>query len=598
MRLTGNVSLRPPHPADASSGPAQLLRRLVPEPGRLHIGRALLLGAAAWLAGCGRESPSPVAPPPAAPPTPASATAVAGGFEDVTAAAGLNFVHQLADGRLSNIMESDGAGGAFLDFDNDGFLDVYLVNGGPAPAFSDAPPGTPRAPNRLFRNRGDGTFEDVTERAGVAGHGFGTTAAAADYDNDGHADLLVVNFDGLILYHNAGNGTFAEVTERAGLRSTQAGISATFLDADRDGYLDVFVANYLRYDPAVKVPPGTQTPYPGPLAYESEFNLLYRNRGDGTFEDVSVQSGIRIAGHRAMSVAALDFDRDGDQDLYVSNDGTPNLLLANDGQGRFLDVGLKAGASFNQFGAADGSMGAAVGDCNGDGFPDLFVTRFGNASLYVNSGQGYFEDRIQPSGILPVSSQYTGWGGNFLDFDNDGDLDLFIANGDAHFLRGMPALLLENRGDGSFLDASAKGGALTAQPRNARGSGAWDFDNDGRMEVLTSTLGDRAVLWRNASRTDAHWLTLKLTGSQGNRDGFGAHVQVTAGGRTWSAECRCPTSYVFQQDPRLHFGLATNRNVDRLEIRWPGGATQLLTNLVADQVLQITEPGESRWKQP
>ena len=597
MRLTGTLSF---HPLPTATTPCRARRVAgAPSPaGRLTPpGRMLLILTAACLAGCRRETPATDSPRTgeslAAPVT----QVAAGIFEDITTAAGLDFAHQIADGQLSNIMESDGAGGAFLDVDNDGFLDVYLVNGSPAPAFSDAPAGTPRQPNRLFRNRGNGTFEDVTERAGVAGHGFGTTAAAADYDNDGHTDLLVVNFDGLILYHNAGNGTFAEVTERAGLISQQAGISATFLDVDRDGHLDVFVANYLRYDPAVKVPPGTQTPYPGPLAYEPEFNLLYRNRGDGTFEDISERAGIRIPGHRAMSVAALDYDVDGDTDLYVSNDGTPNLLLANDGRGRFVDVGLKSGAGFNQFGAADGSMGAAVGDCNGDGLPDLFVTRFGNASLYLNSRGGYFEDRIQPSGILPVSSQYTGWGGNFLDFDNDGDLDLFIANGDAHYLRGMPPLLLENRGDGSFLDASAKGGAMTAHPRNARGSGAWDFDNDGRMDLLTSTLGDRAVLWRNVARTGAHWLTLRLTGTQGNRDGFGAHVQVTAGGRTWSGECRCPTSYVFQQDPRLHFGLATNRSVDRIEIWWPGGQTQRLANVTADQVLEVIEPGESRWPQ-
>ena len=495
-------------------------------------------------------------------------------------------------------MESDGAGGVFLDLDGDGFLDVYLVNSGPAPVLSDAPAGTERWPNRLYRNRGDGSFEDVTRRAGVEGRGFGTTAAAADYDNDGLTDLLVVNFGGLILYHNEGHGTFADVTEKAGLTSKQAGISATFLDVDNDGYLDVFIANYLRYDPAVKVPPGTKAPYPGPLSYEPEFNILYRNRGDGTFADLSEAAGIRIPGHRAMSVAALDYDLDGDEDLYVSNDGTPNLLLANDDKGHFTEVGLKAGVSFNQFGAADGSMGAAVGDANGDGLPDLFVTRFGNASLYLSSRGGFFEDRIQPSGILPISSQYTGWGGNFLDFDNDGDLDLFIANGDAHFMKGMPPLLLENRGDGSFSDASAKVGLVFKQLLNARGSGAWDFDNDGRMDLLITSLGDRVVLWRNMGQTGNHWLTLKLEGTRGNRDGFGAQVRVTAGGPTLYAESRCPTSYVFQQDPRLHFGLGGSRVVDRIEVRWPGGQTQTLTNVVADQVLKVTEPGESRWTRP
>jgi hypothetical protein len=510
----------------------------------------------------------------------------------------LDFVHQLADGKLDNIMESDGAGGAFLDVDNDGFMDVYLVNSGPAPVLSDAPPGTPRWPNRLYRNRGDGTFQDVTRHAGVEGHGFGTTAAAADYDNDGYTDLLVVNFDGLILYHNNGDGTFRDVTDKAGLTSKQAGISATFLDVDNDGYLDIFVANYLRYDPAVKNPPGTQAPYPGPLLYEPEFNLLYRNRGDGAFEDISERAGIRIPGHRAMSVTALDYDLDGDEDIYVSNDGTPNLLLANDGKGHFQDVAMRCGVGFNQFGEAAGSMGAAVGDCNGDGLPDMFVTRFGNASLYLNSIGGLFEDRIQFSGILQISSRYTGWGGNFFDFDNDGNLDLFIANGDAHFMRGMPPLLLEGRGDGSFTDASAKGGPLFERPLNARGSGAWDFDNDGRMDLLITSLGDRAVLWRNTGRAGNNWLTVKLEGTRCNRDGFGAKVRVTADGRTLCEESRCPTSYVFQQDPRLHFGLGKSTVAGRIEVRWPSGLTQTLTNVTANQVLKVTEPGASRWSRP
>ncbi len=557
--------------------------------------RLLTILAVALLGGCDRESPPTNSHRQGHPPGGRAAPAAAGIFQDVTAAAGVDFVHQLADGQLSNIMESDGAGGTFLDFDNDGFMDCYVVNSGPAPVLSDAPAGTERWPNRLFRNRGDGTFADVTEQAGVAGHGFGTTAAAADYDNDGATDLLAVNFGGLILYHNEGNGTFTDVTGKSGLNSKQAGISATFLDVDNDGYLDVFVANYLHYDPAVKVPAGTKAPYPGPLAYEPEFNVLYRNRGDGTFEDISEAAGIRIAGHRAMSVTALDYDLDGNEDLYVSNDGTPNLLLKNDGQGRFTEIGLKAGVGFNQFGAADGSMGAAVGDGNGDGLPDLFVTRFGSASLYLNSRGGFFEDRIQPSGILQVSASDTGWGGNFLDFDNDGDLDLFIANGDAHFMRGMSPRLLENRGDGSFIDATGKGGPLFERPLNARGSGAWDFDNDGGADLLITTLGGRAVLWRNVGPATNHWLTLTLQGTHGNRDGFGAQVRVTAGGRTFSAEARCPTGYLFQQDPRPHFGLGEAKTVDRIEIRWPGGATQTLTNVAADQLLKIAEPGESRW---
>jgi hypothetical protein len=508
----------------------------------------------------------------------------------VTRSAGLVFTHQIANGQLDNIMKSDGAGGTVLDFDGDGWMDVYLVNSGPMPVLSDAPPGTPRLPNRLFRNRGDGTFEDVAARAGVEGRGFGTTAAAADYDNDGDTDLLVVNFGELILYRNRRDGTFEDATAAAGLTSTQAGISATFLDIDRDGWLDLFVANYLEFDPAIKPPPGSGVPYPGPLSYEPQFNLLYRNRGDGTLEDVSERAGIRIAGHRGMSVTPIDYDDDGDQDLYVSNDGTANLLLVNDGTGRFAERALETGVAFDQFGQAGGSMGATVGDVDADGRPDLFVTRFGNASLYINSAGGFFEDRVVASGILGVSSKFTGWGGNFFDHDNDGDLDLFIANGDPHYLKGMPCLLLENRGAAVFVDASARGGSFFREPANLRGSGALDYDNDGRVDLVLTSLGGPAALLRNVGSAPGHWLTVWLVGARSNRDGFGSKVTVVAGGRTQRAEARCPTSYVFQGDPRLHFGLGTAATIERVEIRWPGGQTQTIAAPGVDTILRVIEP--------
>ncbi len=538
------------------------------------------------LAGCGK-SPDPATDVPAPTTRGASASPM---FEDVTARAGIDFVHQLANGQLDNIMKSDGAGGTILDFDGDGFMDVYLVNSGPVPVLSEAPVGTARLPNALFRNRGDGTFENVTQRAGVEGRGFGTTAAAADYDNDGDTDLLVVNFGELILYRNRGDGTFEDATSSAGLTSHQSGISATFLDVDNDGRLDLFVANYLVFDPAIKPPAGSGVPYPGPLSYEPEFNLLYRNRGDGTFEDLSEPAGIRIKGHRGMSVTPFDYDLDGDQDLYVSNDGTANLLLANDGKGHFKEVGLECGVAFNQFGEAAGSMGAAVGDVNGDGLPDLLVTRFGNASLYLNSRGGLFDDRIAASGLLSASSQYTGWGGNFLDFDNDGDLDVFIANGDPHYLKGSPSLLLENQGVGAFVNVSDRGGAFFQRQLNLRGSGAFDFDNDGRTDLIASSLGAPAVLLHNRGATSGHWLTVKLVGTRSNRDGFGAQVKVVAGTRSWQAEARCPSSYVFQQDPRLHFGLGAETAIARIEIRWPSGQTQTVANPAVDQVVRIEEP--------
>lgn len=543
-----------------------------------------------WLCGCGDSIK------PSDPRVKASQAGGRAWFEEVAAQAGLHFTHQLADGVLDNIVESDGAGGVVFDYDGDGWMDLYLVNSGPDPVISKAPAGTVREPNRLFRNRGNGTFEDVTERAGVAGHDFGITAAAGDYDNDGHTDLYVVNYRSAILYRNRGDGRFEDVTMRAGVTNSGGGISATFLDYDKDGYLDLFVANYLVYDPAIQPAPGSSAPYAGPLAYEPELNVLFRNRGDGRFEDVSEVAGVRIRGHRAMSITPLDYNLDGWTDVYVSNDATPNLLLANHGKGGFKEAGLQAGVGFNQFGAADGSMGAAVGDCNGDGWPDLFVTRFGHASLYVNSQGGLFEDRIQASGILEVTAKYTGWGGNFLDYDNDGDVDLFVVNGHAHFMQGMPSLLMENRGEARFADASADGGPFFRREISARGSGAWDYDNDGRMDLVVTTLGGPAVLLRNTGgQRGQHWVTLRLQGTRSNRDGYGALVRITAGGKTQMAECRCPTSYVFQQDSRLHFGLGQQGRIELIEIRWPSGASQRLTDVAADQIVRVREPGESRW---
>ena len=414
-------------------------------------------------------------------------------YEDVTDKAGLKFVQQYCDQRIANILESNGSGGAILDYDNDGWPDIYLVNAGPLDGVTHHKPGTAREPNRLYRNRGDGTFEDVTEKAGVAGAGYGTAAAAADYDNDGFTDLLVVNVGRCILYHNLGDGTFEDVTEKAGVTRQGTGISAVWLDYDNDGLLDLFVANYLTFDPDYKLY-NNPNAYPGPLAYKPEFNVLYRNLGGGRFADVSEQTGIKVPGQRAMSVCALDANLDGFVDLYVSNDGTPNSLLINDGKGHFSDQGSKLGVAFNALGEAAGSMTASVGDCNGDGLPDILVSRLGYGSLYMGTLQGAFHDQMMLSRLGTITAQFVGWGCNFLDFDNDGDLDILIANGDAHHLVGWEPLLIENEGDGKFLDARRKGGRFFETKIRARGSAVLDFNNDGRMDVLITTMGDRPFL--------------------------------------------------------------------------------------------------------
>ena len=521
------------------------------------------------------------------PPVPARADDL---YEDVTGQAGLKFVNQYCDTRIANILESNGAGGAVLDFDNDGLPDIYLVNNGPLDGVTHHKPGTPREPNRLYRNRGDGTFEDVTEKAGVAGAGYATAAVAADYDNDGFTDLLVVNVGSCILYHNRGDGTFEDVTAKAGITTKGTGISAVWLDIDNDGLLDLFVANYLTFDPEYKLAFNPDA-YPGPLSYKPQFNVLYRNLGHGTFEDVSEKSGIRIPGHRAMAVCTLDCNHDGFTDLYVSNDGTPNSLLVNDGKGQFTDQATKLGVAFNALGEAAGSMAATVGDCNGDGLSDIFVSRLGYGSLYMGTPQGLYHDQMSVSRLGTITAEFVGWGCNFLDFDNDGDLDIILANGDAFHLAGRESLLVENEGDGKFHDARAKGGAIFETKIRARGSAVLDFNNDGKMDVLITAMGDRCFLLKNRDKSTHHWLKLMLEGTLSNRDGFGAKVTVTAGGKNYFQEVSCPSGFLMQGDKRPHFGLGASATVDKIEIRWSSGQSQEIVNVATDQILKVKEPG-------
>jgi hypothetical protein len=575
----------------------------------IHSATAGLLGAALLTGGCGGESGSATRPPAGergggedGRPVSRSAGEEAGAltvtpplpagekdwFADVTAAAGITFVHQFCANRIANIIMSNGAGVVVLDYDQDGWMDLYFVNSGPLEGVTQHAPGTRREPNRLYRNLGNGRFEDVTAKAGVAGSGYGTAAAAADYDGDGWPDLYVVNVGRNILYRNRGDGTFEDVTQKAGVGDPGTGIGATWADVDGDGRLDLFVANYLTYDPNYKLYFNPDA-YPGPLSYKGEFNVLYRNRGDGTFENISEAAGIRLPNHRAMSVCALDYDLDGDTDFYLCNDATPNVLLVNDGKGRFTEMAMKVGIAFNALGEAAGSMTAAVGDCNGDLLPDILVSRLGYGSLYLATPRGVYNDQMMASGLGQLTAEYVGWGSNFLDFDNDGDLDIFIANGDAHHLVGWESLLLENNGQARFTNAREKGGAFFDARLRARGSAVVDFNNDGALDLVVTLMGDRPFLLQNRGPVGA-WLGLELRGTRSNPHGWGAHVRVTAGGRTQFAEARCPSGFLGQSDPRLHFGLGRATTVEKVEIRWPAGTTQVLENVPANQFLKVKEP--------
>lgn len=533
------------------------------------------------------SDPGPVAQPLAPlPPVPAGANDL---FVDVTRQAGIDFTHQFCHDGIMNILLSNGAGGAVFDYDNDGFVDIYLLNWGPLEGVTKKGSKVRREPNRLYRNRGDGTFDDVTAHAGVGGSGFANAAATGDYDNDGHEDLYITCFGANQLFRNRGDGSFEDATARAGVADAAgSGISATFLDADGDGWLDLYVVNYLTFDPSTisEQNPGA---YPGPLAYPGEADKLFRNRGDGTFEDATEGAGLYAPVHRGMSVSAFDRDRDGSTDLYVSNDDTPNGLWLNDGKGRFRDAGLEAGVALNSIGEAPGSMNATLADANNDGWLDIFVTRFGYGSLYVRQESGHYLDEMWRSGLGRLTQNDVGWGGSFLDFDNDGDPDLFIVNGSAFTLGGTLSLLLENDGKGGFSDAGAKGGAFFSTPIDGRGSAVLDFDNDGRLDLLATTLANRPFLLRNRADNGNHWLKLDVRDRHG-RVAYGALITAKAGDRTWRTEVLSPTGFLMQGDARVHLGLGQAEKVDRLEILWPDGRSQVLPDLPADQILKLREP--------
>ena len=565
-------------PTTLSAGPAAL--------------GCLALVLALTIAACSRRSAEPAGA--AAPPTFTVTPPIRAGaddlFEDVTARAGITFVQQFCDERIANIIESNGSGVVAFDFDNDGYMDLFFANPGPLAGVTHEAPGTGRQPCRLYRNNRDGTFTDVTARAGLGDVGYAVAAAAADYDGDGWTDLYIVCVGKSHLFHNNHDGTFTDVTDRAGVGSVGTGIGATWIDATGDGRLDLFVAHYLSFDPNYKLY-YNPTSYPGPLAYKPERDSLYHNNGDGTFTDVTAESGIAaLEPHRTMSACALDYDRDGHEDLYLSNDATPNMLLINDGRGHFHDEAMKRGVAFNALGEAAGSMTAAIGDCDGSGVPALLVSRLGYGSLYVRTPRGDCVDRMMASGLGALTAQYVGWGCNFIDFDNAGKLDVFIANGDAFRMVGWQSLLLENDGHARFRNAVAKGGAYFRTPVRARSSVVLDYDNDGRMDLLVGLMGDRPVLLHNRDRSGNHWLTLSLRGTRSNPEGWGSWIELKAGGRTYVQECRCPSGFLSQSDPRVHFGLGRAARVERIQIRWPSGTVQTLADVSADQILRVTEP--------
>jgi len=518
-------------------------------------------------------------------------------YEDVTDKANLNFVNSFGEQKLSSILESAGQGCAWFDYNNDGLLDLYVLNGRYLEGVTDHSKADGKdATNHLYRNNGDGTFTDVTQEAGVAGKGFAMGVTVGDYDNDGYEDIYVTNWNSSILYHNNGDGTFTDVTEKAGVQNNHWGIGAAFVDYDRDGKLDLFVGNYLKFDPKIKKPYYTAEAFAGPLDYEGDSNRLFHNNGDGTFTDVSERAGIANPPGRAMGVTVGDFDGDGWPDIYVANDQMESYLYHNNHDGTFSNVALEQNVAYGTNGDTPSAMGPIFADYDNHGALDLFVSDMRYHRLFRNSPkEGFFIDTTADAGIARVAGQYVGWGDAFLDFDNDGWKDLFIVNGGLHWLIPMEDSLLHNNGNGTFTDISDESGSYFRTKKVGRGACFADYDNDGYVDAFIVVLGGKGILLHAKPPVGSarnHWLTLKLTGTKSNRDGFGARIEAVAGDLHQMVENVPQSGYLSQNDPRPHFGLGSHTQVDRLTIRWPSGTVQTLENVKADQILQVTEPGE------
>jgi len=509
-------------------------------------------------------------------------------FTEVTRPAGIRARHRLPTPDLYNIVDAVGAGAAFADLNGDDLLDLVVLGGPRSPearAAEDAPSGI-----RLYLNLGNGRFGDMTAPSGIPGETTAGAVAVADIDGDGDRDVYLVDRGPNRLFRNRGDAVFEDVTRRAGVGDSRFGVGATFLDVDLDGDLDLYVTNYLEYDErqtAHFAPDG----YPGPLTYNPQSDVLYLNRGDGTFIDGSAAAGLSDLRGRGMSLAAADFDEDGDTDVFVANDATGNFLLLNDGRGGFSERGLVAGVAMGQNGEQTAAMAADVGDVDGDGYTDLAVSDTSYGALYRRVRPGLFQDAVMGSGLGRITGQYVSWGQNLIDYDNDADLDLFVVNGGLHHLVGWENLLLRNIGNGRFEDASGEGGAYFSTRGVSRGSISGDYDNDGDVDLFVTTLGGAHQLLRNDTSSGASWITFDLVGPR-VRDVFGAVIELQVAGRKRIAQSRCPSAYLGQSDPRLHFGLGPDvERIERVLIRWPGGREQILEHVATRQILRIEMEG-------
>ena len=531
-------------------------------------------------------------------------------FTDVTAVSGIHFRHVNSPTPFKYMVETMGSGCAFLDYNRDGYLDIFLVNGGRVPGGEKGP----SPDHALYRNQRDGTFEEVGKQSGIEpNRAYGQGVAVADYDNDGFDDLFITNFNGPnLLYHNQGDGRFLEVARKAGVASVgRWSTGAAFLDYDKDGHLDLYVARYVNNSFENNSRCGSLVDdslhtYCTPEIYEGIPDLLYRNNGDGTFSDVTDSSGLSHFAGKGLGVITFDYNQDGWTDIYVANDTDPNFLFENESDGTWKEEALARGAAVDVNGNSQAGMGVAVGDLNRDGLPDLAVSNFDfeYLILYRQLSGGFFEDASSLAGVEIPSSPYVGFGLGFFDFDNDSDLDLFLANGhvydNAHRVHPgssyqQPKLLFENS-KGRFSEVAARHGQALIQPQVSRGACFGDYDNDGDLDVLVSNCGGSPMLLRNDGGNQNNWLSLQLVGTESNRNGIGARIRLTLDNLPLEAQVSGGGSYLSASDYRAHFGLGNRNVVRRLEVFWPSGAVDVRTEISSRQFLTIRE-GEKKWNE-
>lgn len=536
--------------------------------------------------------------------------AVPGKFVDVTQKVGIHFKHEASPTSRKYLLETMGSGVALFDYDNDGRLDIFLGNG--ARIDDPTPPGTipqkdgPKYWNRLYHQKPDGTFEDVTEKAGLTGIGYSTGVAVGDYDNDGYEDLFVAGYGRSTLYHNNGNGTFRDVTDSAGVAGSGWATSAAWVDYDNDGLLDLVVVRYMEYNfedlYCGERREGFRS-YCHPDIFNPVSILLYHNDGNGKFTEVAHKAGADRP-CKGLGVAIADYDRDGWMDILVSNDAIPEALFHNKGDGTFEEVGMVSGVAVDGDGTTFSGMGVDFEDYNNDGWPDVIITDLANQrfALYENARDGTFNYVTNATGLGSITLLHSGWGVRFLDYDNDGWKDLFIVQAhvmdnievtESHLHYREPLLLLHNENGKKFVDVSAQSGEVFQQKWASRNLATGDINNDGRVDAVVSTNDGPAHVLMNETPTSNHWILLNLVGTKSNRDGIGARVKIVTDAGEQYATVTTASSYQSSSDKRLHFGLGAATSIKLIEITWPSRTVQTLKDTKADQILTVTEPVQS-----